>query len=158
MPLRHYLIPGNPSWTEEAHCFSWHMLVRGKQSALRYSALDRKTQRSGSIDLRPYLTLFQLNRVSRDPRLIHQLAVVIGDDLRERGFGDIELRALALVSMNGRKPQLLIDPSVNLLNERPGWQQPDWIVPLSEPLRFPYWDEPMSEWEKLLARPDGGRE
>ena len=150
LPLRHFVMRGNPSWTEEGHYFAWHMLLRGKQSALRYNAFDPKTNRAGAIDLRPYVTEFQLNRVARDPRMIHELAQCIGDDLRERGFADVRLHAISLVSMNGRKPQLLIDPKVDLLREEAGWSHPEWIVPLQEPLRKEYWDLPMSEWEAAV--------
>ncbi len=31
IPLRHFAIPGNVSWTEEGHRFSWHMMLRTKQ-------------------------------------------------------------------------------------------------------------------------------
>ena len=31
IPLRHFAIPGNVSWTEEGHRFSWHMMLRAKQ-------------------------------------------------------------------------------------------------------------------------------
>ena len=30
LPLRHYLYPGNVSWTEEGHNFAWHMKLRTK--------------------------------------------------------------------------------------------------------------------------------
>ena len=151
-PLRHFLISGNPSWTEEGHCFSWHMLLRGKESALRYVATDPRSGRQGAVNLRPYVTGFQLNRIARDPRLIHELAQHVGKDLRSQGFEQVELRALCLVSMNGRKPQLLIDPDIDLLNARLGWSKPTWTVPLSEPLRKPHWDVPIEKWESLLAR------
>ena len=145
-PLRHCLISGNPSWTEEGHYFAWHMLLRGKQSALRYTARDPLSGREGTIDLRPYVTAFQLNRVSRDPRLVHELGRYIGDDLRGSGYDRVELSALCLVSMNGRKPQSLVDPTVDLLRVRQRWSQPDWIVPLKEPLRVPHWNKPLSDW------------
>ena len=151
-PMRHFLMPGNPSWTEEGHYFAWHMLLRGKRSALRYEAFDPKTNRAGAIDLRPYVTTFQLNRVARDPRMIHELAQNIGEDLRDRGFDDVRLHAISLVSMNGRKPQMLVDPDVDLLRAEAGWQQPKWIVPLHEPLRREYWSLPMSEWESASSK------
>lgn len=153
-PLRHFLIPGNPSWTEEGHYFAWHMLVRGKRSALRYNALDRTSARVGTVDLRPYVSEFQLNRVSRDPRMIHELSQYISTDLRRLGFREIEVRALSLVSMNGRKPQLLIDPQVDLSKEKVGWGKPTWIVPLHEPLRNEPWEAPVSEWQSILNEKD----
>ena len=149
-PLRHFAITNNPNWTEEGHYFAWHMLLRGKQSALRYTARDSRTGREGTIDLRPYVTVFQLNRVARDPRLIHELAQYIGNDLRSRGFEHVELRALCIVSMNGRKPQLLVDPSIDLLSATQGWTEPEWVMQSTEPLRTPPWDAPISMWEELI--------
>ena len=149
-PLRHFAMPGNPSWTEEGHYFAWHMLLRGKQSALRFTATDPSSGKAGAIDLRPFVTEFQLNRVSRDPRMIHELAQYVGVDLKARGFDGVELRALSLVSMNGRMPQLLIDPDVDLLAEPLGYARPSWVVPLAEPLRLPHWDKPLSAWEAAV--------
>lgn len=153
MPLRHFVQAGNPSWTEEGHYFAWHMLLRGKKSAVRYYARDPNTGRTGTIDLRDYVTPFQLSRCSRDPRMLHELAQFIAADLRKLGFANVEIRVLALVSMNGRKPQLMIDPNVDLADEPITWKQPHWIVPLREPLRDVPWDAPLSEWERLLAPP-----
>lgn len=31
IPFRHWLYPGNPSWTEEGHRFAWHMKLRAKE-------------------------------------------------------------------------------------------------------------------------------
>jgi hypothetical protein len=155
VPLRHFAIPGNVSWTEEGHCFSWHMLVRGKRCALRILATDPSTGRSGTIDLRSYVTAIQLPRVARDPRLILQLVRYIEHDLRVKGFDNVELRALALVSLNGRKPQHLLDPTVDLTQATAGWKRPEWIVPLYEPLRAESWEAPISTWEQSVSAPNG---
>ena len=40
VPLRHFLIPGDPSWTEQAHRFSWHMRLRDKQSTVTFVVGD----------------------------------------------------------------------------------------------------------------------
>ena len=37
LPLRHFLYPGNVSWTEEGHNFSWHMKLRSKQARVSFS-------------------------------------------------------------------------------------------------------------------------
>jgi hypothetical protein len=153
VPLRHFAQRGNPNWTEEGHYFSWHMLLRGKKSGLRVNATDPRSKVTGTIDLRGYLTPHQLPRVSRDPRMIHELVCFIRDDFREMGQGDLELRVLSLVSMNGRKPQLMIDPRVNLALEPRTWSQPRWIVPLEEPLRSKPWDVPLAEWEQHVQIP-----
>ncbi len=153
LPLRHLFTEGNPSWTEEGHYFSWHMLLRGKQPAVRFYATDSRDGRTGAIDLRRYVTAHQMRRFARDPRMIHELSHYIADDLRSLGFPQVEVRVLALVSMNGRKPQLLIDPTVNLAAAPRTWRQPNWIVPLTEPLRETPWDVPMLEWEQHVPIP-----
>lgn len=153
LPLRHYLIPGNTNWTEEGHYFAWHMLLRGKTSALRLIATDVQSGRSGTIDLRRFVTEHQLIRLSRDPRMIHELVQYCSADLAAKGFDKVDLRVLSLVSMNGRKPQHMIDPNVVLSGREVGWSKPAWIVPLKEPLRTPPWDEPIATWEAVVSPP-----
>ena len=130
------------------------MLVRGKRSALRIVATDTTTGTTGAVDLRRYVTPLQLPKVARDPRLILQLAHHVEHDLRVKGFDTVELRAIALVSLNGRKPQYLIDPTVDLVKAEAGWGPPEWIVPLRESLRKEAWSAPLSTWEQAVAEPN----
>ncbi len=153
VPFRHHLYPGDPNWTEETHHFSWHMLLRSKRCGVRLYAHDPHSGRTGTVDLRPYLTAYQANRFGREPRTIHQLARFVAADLRSKGFGDVEIRALALVSLNGRKPQMMIDPDVDLAAEPVTWNQPAWVMPLTEPLRETAWDLPLPEWEEHIELP-----
>ncbi|MEX2169339.1 MAG: HTTM domain-containing protein [Pirellulales bacterium] len=153
-PLRHLVYPGSANWTEQGHGFSWHMMLRGKRSGVRLYATDPKTGRTGTIDLRAYLSDHQTARFGRDPAMIHQLCQYIAKDLAQRGYPNVELRAFALSSLNGRKPQLLIDPEVDLAAvDAPGIGC-DWIMPLTEPLRDEAWDVPLEEWERHVPIPD----
>jgi hypothetical protein len=153
LPLRHFVYPGNVNWTEQGHCFAWHMMLRGKQSALRLMATDPVTGRTGTIDLRPYVREHQAQRMARDPDLIYQLCQFIAKDLGERGYPNVEIRALSLVSLNGRKPQLLIDPTVDLAASDPPAIGCKWILPLTEPLRTEAWNVPMDQWEQHVDLP-----
>jgi hypothetical protein len=153
VPLRHVVYPEPANWTEQGHYFAWHMMLRGKQSALRLYATDPATGRTGTIDLRNYLGEHQTARCARDPDMIYQLCQYIRHDLEKRGYSSVEIRALSIVSLNGRKPQLLIDPNVDLAAaERPGLSCP-WIMPLTEPLRTKAWDVPLEDWERHLELP-----
>ena len=49
MPLRHFLYPGDPSWTEEGHNLAWHMRLRSKSGTIALFASD---PRSGLIAVR----------------------------------------------------------------------------------------------------------
>jgi hypothetical protein len=154
LPLRHFAYPGHANWTEQGHYFAWHMMLRGKQSGLRLYATDSATGRTGTIDLRNYLSEHQTARCARDPEMIYQLCQFIRNDLAKRGYGRVEIRALALVSLNGRKPQLLIDPKVDLAAAEPPGLGCPWIMPLTEPLRIQAWDIPLDQWERHLELPD----
>ena len=43
IPLRHFAIPGNVSWTEEGHRFSWHMMLRAKEPGPFHIEVDAAT-------------------------------------------------------------------------------------------------------------------
>ncbi len=152
-PLRHLASDDNPSWTERGHFFAWHMMLRGKTAAVRFYVTDPKTGRTGTIGLRPFLTRVQLTRMSRSPDMVLDFVHFLAGVLRDRGYGDVEIRALVLVSLNGRKPQMIIDPNVNLAAEPRTFRRPGWILPLEEPLREQAWDVPYAEWEEHLDLP-----
>jgi hypothetical protein len=62
------------------------------------------------------------------PDLILQLARRIGNDLVAQGHRDVRVRALTRVSLNGRAPAAMIDPTVNLLDVRDVGAR-DWVLP-----------------------------
>lgn len=152
VPFRHYLYPGDVSWTEEGHRFAWHMMLRGKSAAIRFYGTDRKSGRTGAIPVRPFLTQRQVEKLGKEPDMILEFSHFLAGELAKQGYDDLEIRALVLVSLNGRKAQLFIDPMVDLVSESRGlWRQYPWIVPLKEPLRKDAWLTPMMEWEKAVG-------
>ena len=58
---------------------------------------------------------------------------------------------LALASLNGRKPQLLMDPTLDYAKIDRVWGVQPWIVPLREPFRKQGWKVPLDQWEQVLA-------
>lgn len=83
--------------------------------------------------------------------MVLQFAHFVRDHYREHGKEGLEIYVLDLVSLNGRKPQLMLDPRIdyaavqrNLL-----WHQP-WILPLKEPLRAEGWNVPVEKWEEVV--------
>ena len=152
-PLRHNLYAGDSNWTERGHLFSWHMMLRIKSSGVRYYMTDPRTGTTWNPDLRPYLNEEQAGKFSRDPEMIRQLARFLADEHRRRFGGSVEVRALVLTSLNGRKPQLFIDPTVDLAREPRGWNAQSWVWPLVEPLRRNAWNLPLTEWERHVDIP-----
>ncbi|MCX7409816.1 MAG: HTTM domain-containing protein [Planctomycetales bacterium] len=153
IPLRPFLYPGDSAWTERGHHFSWRMMLRSKSSALRYYVTDPKSGKTGSVDLRRFVNLNQGLSLARDPEMILHLAHFIGDEFHRQTGRNAEVRALVLTSLNGRKPELLIDPNVDLAKEPRGFHFRNWILPQHEPLRSVAWSVPMQEWERHVELP-----
>ena len=131
MPLRHYAYPGNVSWTEEGHNFAWHMKLRDKDTLwIDFYATDPKTGDSWIVDPYDDLTERQVSKMSTRPDMIHQYAHYLAENFKERGYDDIEITVDVFSSLNGREPQQLIDPEVNLAAQPITIMPKSWIVPL----------------------------
>ena len=73
--------------------------------------------------------------------MLLQFAHILADEYRERQGVPIEVRAEVWASLNGRIPQLLVDPEVNLARVERTLRPASWIMPFtpSPPGKwFPY--------------------
>jgi hypothetical protein len=136
IPLRHFLYPGTVHWTEEGHNFSWHMKLRDKASTAIFFLTDADTKKLTIVDPRSELTPDQVTKMSGRPDMILEYAQHLARTRAAPGQR-LEVRARVMASLNGRSPQLLIDPNVDLVGQSRGLAPSDWIVPLSTPLRRP---------------------
>lgn len=134
-PLRHFLYPGDPNWTEEGHNFSWHMKLRDKEGTITFYVTDPDANFTWQIDPDDYLLPHQARKVFGRPPLIIQFAHYLEDVYADHGYGDVEVRVVALVSLNGRVPTQLIDPTMDLTETEWTVRHADWIVPLDQPLK-----------------------
>ena len=134
LPLRHYLYPGNVSWTEEGHNFSWHMKLRTKVGEAIFTVRDPGTGQTWTIKPQDHLESHQLMKMITKPELLLHFSHYLEEEKRREGYDDVEVRARVMVSLNGREPQLLIDPNVDLTRETMGLLPTRWIVPLTTPL------------------------
>ena len=134
LPLRHYLSPGNVSWTEEGHNFAWHMKLRTKTGEAVFTVTHPQSGQSWTIKPDSYLESHQLTKMATKPDLVLLFAHYLEEEKRREGYDDVEVRAHAMVSLNGRKPQLLVDPNVDLTKEEVSLLPARWIVPLTTPL------------------------
>ena len=131
IPIRHYFYPGEVSWTEEGHNFSCHMKLRDKESwGIAFYATDPTTDKTWRIYPDEDLKKYQISGMSKRPDMILQYAHHLADLLREEGYDQIEIRTNAAVSLNGRGPQLIIDPNVNLAEQPTTILPKSWIIQL----------------------------
>ena len=67
--------------------------------------------------------------------MVVEFARYLEDRMRDQGHEDVEVRSGIIVSLNGRDPQVLIDPKVDLTTVPYPWLgHADWILPLEVPL------------------------
>lgn len=140
IPLRAYVYPGNTSWTEEGHRFSWHQKLRGKDGYVRFLLTDPSTGNSWTVDPRPLLTRRQYSKLVDRPHLILQFAHHLSELATEEGKPPVEVRVSSMVSLNGREMQPMIDSTVDLAAQPERFLTPHpWIVPLEVPIEA-QWD------------------
>lgn len=134
VPLRHWLYPGDVHWTEEGHRFSWRMKLRTKDGEAKFIVTDPATKQTWTIDSESILTRRQAQKMSTRPDMILQFAHHLAESERLVHHRDVEVRAEVTASLNGREPQALIDPEVNLAGKPRSLRHAAWILPLTEPL------------------------
>ncbi|MDM9580083.1 HTTM domain-containing protein [Nostoc sp. GT001] len=132
IPLRHFLYPGNVNWTYEGHRFSWRMKLLSKQGNVQFIVTDPVGNQTWKFDPQNFLAPWQVCTMAGRPDMILQFSHYIADKMREAGYEKIEVRVQSKLSLNGRNPQLLIDPEVNLVTQRRSLNPSSWIMPLTE--------------------------
>ncbi|WP_397568601.1 HTTM domain-containing protein [Schlesneria sp. T3-172] len=152
-PFRGLFYTQPATWSEEGHHFAWHMMLREKDVGLRFYIRDPRTGEGGVADLRTFLTSRQLSRMSKDSDMILTFVHFLRDHFRAHGKGTLQIRVLALVSLNGRRPQLMMDPDLDYARVERTWFPQPWILPLTEPLRREPWTVPLEEWEQHVFVP-----
>jgi hypothetical protein len=128
MPLRTHLYGGNVLWHEQGMRWSWRVMVREKNGSVSYTVRDRATGREWLALPRDYLQDYQEHEMATQPDLILQLGQVIAADFRRRLGREVEVRAEALVSLNGRPAAALVAPEVDLARLRDGVAPQPWIA------------------------------
>jgi vitamin K-dependent gamma-carboxylase-like protein len=132
MPLRHWVYPGSVHWTEEGHRFSWHMKLRDKEvRELSFAAYDPASGERVDVNPAAYLTERQIDKMGGRPDMLRQFARHVSRELERTRGRRYEVRVHALVALNDRRPQLLVDPKADLASAPDGpFRSAAWIMPL----------------------------
>jgi len=132
LPTRPWFYPGNSHWSDEGHRMSWRMMLRSKSGTLFYKVKDQ----SGNEwieDPHKYLTIYQVASIAKQPDLIWQFAQTLNKELNKKKIIHAKIYAYTQVRLNGRPPQPLIDPTVDLSSVRWNWlYHSEWILLLKE--------------------------
>ncbi|MFP4844327.1 HTTM domain-containing protein [Winogradskyella sp. PE311] len=128
LPLRHHFFKDNVLWTEEGHRLSWRMMLRAKNGNTKFSVIDQDTNNAIPIKLDDYLSKKQQRSVSTKPDVIWQFAQYLKKDFAKKGKS-VKVYVTSYVSVNGKPSKQLINPKVDIANEK--WfhfKHHDWIL------------------------------
>jgi vitamin K-dependent gamma-carboxylase len=129
LPLRPFLYPGNPLWTEQGHEFSWRMMLRHKHGDTRYTLRDPVDGRRWEVRPADTLSARQVQWSSSHPELIRQFSHHLADTHEAQGHPRPEVYVDAWVKLNQHPYYRMIDATVDLGREPHRFGPDSWIVP-----------------------------
>ncbi|WP_084677451.1 HTTM domain-containing protein [Altibacter lentus] len=118
MPFRHFLYQGNVEWTGAGQRFSWRMKIQHRSiKNLEFRVFDMQNKIIYPVDMRGYgLNNDQINTIAYDPSAVLQFANFLEEYCKVyKGMDHVEVKSNVFVTFNGRSPQHVFDPEVNLL-------------------------------------------
>jgi hypothetical protein len=114
LPLRHLVEPGDVRLTEEGYYLSWRVMLTEKSGLLDFVVTDPASGEQWIAQPTLVLTDWQAAQAAIRPDLLLAAAHLVDDHYRTELGHDVEVRARSFVSINGRAPQVLVDPAIDL--------------------------------------------
>jgi len=136
-PLRPFLFPAGSEWTYMQHRFSWRMMLRYQSVQGYFYVTDSNIDSTYRVSPLQFLTPSQGARIYWQPDMVLQFAHYLATVMPRAGPKPLKVEARVFVSINGRRPELFVDPNVDLAAERRTLLRPRWLLPTHEPLPPP---------------------
>jgi hypothetical protein len=137
LPLRHLLTPGGIEWNYAEHRFSWRMMLVDQATRGFFYVTDPNTGKTTQVGLRNFLNARQRSMMGCLPDYPVQFAHYLATVMPRRGPHPLRVEARILTAINGRKPQLYLDPNVDLAAEPRPLLRPRWLREMHDPLPPP---------------------
>ena len=136
-PLRPFLFSGGSEWAYMEHRFSWRMMLRDQSLQGYFYVTDPNRGRTLQVNPARFLSAGQMARINWQPDMVVQFAHYLADVMPRLGPKPLTVEARLFVSINGRKPELFVDPNVDFAAERRSLLRPRWLLPSRQPLPPP---------------------
>jgi vitamin K-dependent gamma-carboxylase len=138
VPLRHFIYRGGAEWFDLEHRFSWRMMLESHWVRAYFYVTDPNVGRTyEAIEPRRFLDPNQVRRMGWRPDLILQFAHFLARELPQAGPEPLRVEARVFAAINGRKPQLVINPNVDLAAEPRTLGRPRWLLEIHQHLPNP---------------------
>lgn len=131
-PMRHLAYPGDVRWNEEGYYGSWRVMLTEKTGDVEFRVHDPDTGENWRVGPERVLTDWQSHQASIRPDLLLTTAHLIDASFQREGHRDVQVRADAFVSFNGRPNQRVIDPTIDLSTAARGPGHKDFVLPLQQ--------------------------
>lgn len=131
LPIRYLFYPGELFWTEQGYRFSWRVMLMEKAGYAQFTVRD-DTGKQTIVNNTEFLTPLQEKMMSTQPDMLLQYAHLLRDQYAKRGFRHPNVYVDSYVALNGRLGKPLVDPTVDLANERDSFTPKSWITPFDD--------------------------
>jgi vitamin K-dependent gamma-carboxylase len=126
--------PGPVNWTYEGHRFSWRMKLVDRDARAQFYVINPNNGQTREVDPGAILARHQSSKMAARPDMILQFAHYLARKVPFYGTKPLRVEARVLVSLNGRKPALLLDQNVDLAAQPRTLKHASWLLPMNEPL------------------------
>lgn len=137
LPLHPFALSRGSQWALMQHRFCWRMMLRKQSTHGYFYVTDPNTGRTNRVAPPDFLTPLQMVRIYWHPDTVLQSAHYLAETMPRMGSKPLTVEARIFVSVNGRRPELFVDPNVNLAAESRSLLPPRWVLPTHEPLPPP---------------------
>jgi vitamin K-dependent gamma-carboxylase len=134
VPLRHFLYRGGLEWIYAEHRFSWRLMVQSVAMRAFFYVMDPNSGATVQVVPAQFLNRRQVIRMAGRPDMILQFAHHLAEVMPRSGPKPLRVEARVFISFNDRKPQLYIDPNVDLAAEPRTLGRPRWLLEIHGPL------------------------
>ncbi len=129
LPFRYLAYPGDVLWTEQGFRFGWNVMLMEKTGLVEYTVREPGTGRTFTPNPAEFLTPQQVRMLATQPDMVLQFAHFLAAEYWRRGVHTPQVFAECYANLNGRGSRLLIDPTVDLAQQREGFGAKSWILP-----------------------------
>ena len=134
VPLRHFLYRGGVEWFYSEHRFSWRMMTQRSWVNSYFYVTDPNSGQTFQVRPEQYLSISQVQAMNWRPDMILQFAHFLAAIMPRSGPETLRVEARVSVSLDGRKPELIIDPNIDLAAEPRTLGRPRWLLEIHQPL------------------------
>jgi len=137
LPLRPFLERGGIEWTWSEHRFTWRMMLQANSVHAFFYVTDPNSGEEFQATPQDYLNPWQISRMRWRPDMLLQYAHYLASVMPRSGPKPLTVEARVYLSINGRKPELIIDPNIDLAAETRTVGRPRWVFQIRKPLPPP---------------------